>query len=211
MKLFLLFLSIIFCFTANAQIEKGSKLLGGSLNFNYTDYPSATNNPAVTNFNISAEFAKAFKNNNFRGFHIGYGNGNLGNTKTNSYFGGLFYRKYISIVKDFFFFGEADINLAYGKTASNSIGTPATNLTSNIYSSAISLRPGLSYAVNPKLHLEVAFSTLASLYYQHEEVKQTTGSTTNTSKMNSVGISTSTQLNPFSNIQFGFRFLLQKK
>ncbi|HUS01567.1 MAG TPA: hypothetical protein VMY77_07565 [Chitinophagaceae bacterium] len=67
MRSCLLILSIVFSISANAQIKKGSILLGGSLNFNHEDISGSDF------FNIYIQYAKAYKVNTFFGFQLGYG------------------------------------------------------------------------------------------------------------------------------------------
>ena len=203
MRSCLLILSIIFCLNANAQITKGSTLLGGSLSFN-------SNTNQGSSLNVSAQFGKAYKDNGFHGFQIGYSYAKHIDQIWNFYSFGIFYRKYIPIIKEFYFFGEINFNLGYAKLTSKSSNPTATNRT-NIYRGTISLMPGLSYAVNSKLHLEIAFSNIASLHYERQIDKYTGGPAPFSTTHNNFGFNTSTQLNSFSNIQFGFRLLLQKK
>ena len=128
-----------------------------------------------------------------------------------SYSGGIFHRKYIPIFKHLYFFGEANLNVGYSKLTSGFSGSYLSNTQITYYYGSVSLIPGLSYAVNSKLHLEIAFSNIASLYYSYHENKNTTGGITSSSSENVFGLNTSSQLNSLSNIQFGFRLLLQKK
>ena len=204
MRLSLLILSITFCMSANAQITKGSTLLGGSLNF-------ITGTNQGTAFNISAQYGKAYKTNSFHGFQIRFSHSHQNSTRGNGYSGGIFYRKYIPIVTGFYFFGEANFDLGYNKLSSGFSDPAATSNKITTYYGSVSLIPGLSYAVNSKLHLEIAFSNLASLSYAHQEYKSTTGGVSSSNNENIFQLNTSTQLNSLSNIQFGFRLLLQKK
>jgi hypothetical protein len=206
MKLFLLLLTATFCLNTHAQIAKGSTLLGGSLNFNYEDFNK------TTIVGVSTQFAKAYKDNNFRGLQLSYWHAKQNNTIFNSYFGGIFFRKYIPIVNQFYFFGQAACNVGYSKRNDFLVipNPTATYGTTENYNLLISFSPGLSYAINKKLHLEIALSDLANLHFTHEVAKRTTNNITNTFKSNSIGLSSSTQLNSLSGIQFGFRFLLQK-
>ena len=206
MRALLLVLFITFSLCGHAQIQKGSTLLGGSLNFN-------SGNKKGTGFGISGQYGKAYKENTFRGFQLGYNHSDQTGSIANVYFGGIFYRRYVPVIKQFYFFGEVNLNAGYSnsKLTPGFSGPSAVNTQIISYYGSLSLIPGLSYAVNSKLHLEIVFLSLANLYYAHNENKNTSGGITISDRENSFGLNTSTQLNLLSNVQFGFRFLLQKK
>ena len=204
MRTCLLFVSIFIFSTTNAQIKKGSTLLGGSLNFNHDD------NSGSNAFYINIQYAKAYKDNTLFGFQLGYGHNKPINQHWNFYNGGVFSRKYLPIVKDLFLFGEANLNLGYAKMDATSFNPTATTVTQN-YNASISLMPGLSYGINSKLHLEIAFPNIASVYYNHQKLTHTSVHGPFTTRSKSFGLNTSTQLNTFNNIQFGFRLLLAKR
>jgi hypothetical protein len=204
MRTHLLILSILFCVGANAQIIKGSTLFGGSVNFSHAD------NANGTAFYASVQYAKAYKDNNFFGLQVGYGHNHHINQNWNFYNGGIFYRKYLPIVKSLYLFGEGNFNLGYSRLYSIS-SNPQSETIDNNYNATISLMPGLSYAVNSKLQLEIAFPNIASLYYGHHVYKNTTSGVSFTTHDSNYGLNSSSQLNTFSNIQFGFRFLFQKR
>jgi hypothetical protein len=127
----------------------------------------------------------------------------------NSYSGGIFYRKYIPLIKDFYFVGEINLNLGYSRLNSYSF-SPTSTSTITSYYGMISLIPGVSYAINSRFHLEIAFSNIANLGIGYYKSKNTTGGLTSSNHETSFGLNTTTQ-HSFSNIQFGFRLLLQKK
>ena len=204
MKTRLFILSLFFCISAHAQIIKGSILFGGSISF---DHDGRSNS---NTFYGSAQYAKSFKDNNFFGLQVGYGYHNPINQNLNFYNGGIFYRKYLPIVKSLYLFGEGNFNLGYARVYSIS-SNPQSKTIDNNYSATISLMPGLSFAVNSKLQLEIAFPNIARLYYFHHVYQNTTSGVSFTTHDNNYGINSSLQLSTFSGIQFGFRFLFQKK
>lgn len=203
MRSSLLILSIIFCLGTQAQIKKGSILLGGNLGFSYSKNQASL-------FSISTQYAKAYKDNKFCGFLASYGHTSQINITQNYYAAGVFYRRYVSIVKELYFFGEADFSLGFSRIAGGNSIPPSAYTQSDQYTALASLMPGLSYAVNRKLHLEIAFNNLASLFYNHQIDKHISGSSTFINKSNNIGLYTSTQLNFLGNIRFGFRFLFDK-
>jgi hypothetical protein len=200
MKVCLLILFILFSTIANAQITKGTILSGGNLNFS-----SVQNHGG--GFSFSGQIGRAYKENSIRGFNAGYSHGKSGNTFVNSYSGGIYYRKYIPVIKDFYFVGEVNLNIGYSKLNSYSY-SPTSTITT--YYGMISLIPGVSYAVNSRLHLEIAFSNIANLQIGYNKSKNINGGVTSSYHETNFGLSTATQ-HSFSNIQFGFRLLLQKK
>ena len=126
-KITIRFISFFYCsLLANAQIKKGSILLGGQASFSHNNVnypPNQGSNQTLNNGSISLSWGKAISDNTVLGLDFQFGMSNNHNNgypnqkqKYNSYGAGIFYRKYKSLAKDFYFFLEGGLNYSYGKT-----------------------------------------------------------------------------------------------
>lgn len=183
---FLLFLfSAIICSVPSfAQFQKGDKVIGAGLNFqSYTNEINSAFIPQInktTSVGLSTELGLANKANRLSGFFI---NGSYGLSKvefptqptTNSksdYYTigtGYFTRRYKSLGKSFFVFGEGRAGISY--TNAENSGTNANK--SKSYGISAGIYPGLAYRVNNRFFLELKFADFVSLGYSHHESTNT--------------------------------------
>lgn len=203
-------------FTTQAQITKGSKLIGSSLVLGTSKQDNNVNNPVSksTTVRILPSFGLAIKENLVVGvsllytrLHQKYGPAQY-TTKTgyDAYGGGVFVRKYKQLAKsDFYLFGDAGLNYVASKEyreeeAVRKFTTKGNNIGLNV-------SPGLSYAVNNRLHLELGLSNLLQANVSFS--KQTNDQNDDVIKQNGFNLSSSvSEIN--NNISFGVRFLLAK-
>ncbi len=205
-KVFTLFTIATFCFTAaNAQINKGSILLGGNISgntYNSKTSSSPSSTYKTSGFNFSPTVGVAVKQNLIIGGSLQFGTGKTSSTNNNdinrnSYGVGVFVRKYKQLSKsDFYFLGEADGNVSFSKETIKSSPQFIRKQTSV----GIGLTPGIAYAVSKRFHLEAALQNLVSLGYTNTNENGTTS--------DSFGISTN--LSGMNSISFGFRFFIAK-
>lgn len=130
-KITLAFLPLIFLsLTAFAQLEKGSKILGGSFNISTqtTEYPYGynPNKSRVRGIEISPSFGWLVSDNLVLGLQTSYFNWkNLYPTSddqiSSGFGGGTFLRKYFPAGEQFAFFGQLGINLEGKKGEYNSV------------------------------------------------------------------------------------------
>ena len=209
-----LLLTAVFGFAAfintNAQIKKGSVLLGGDLGFTSykDDYKTTTETDTKNNsISVSLSAAKAFRENRFWGLKSSFSNqkqsyysGNVRYTnESNGYGLGLFYAQYSPLHKKLYLFGEAGLQYNYSSSKNND------NLT-NIYTRSKSnggglyLTPGLSYAACKKMHIQLTIPSLIAANYSQTKMTNRTTS----------GFNISTGLNGtlLNALGFGFRFIL---
>jgi hypothetical protein len=169
----LLFIVILFSVSfVNAQINQGSFLLGGNLSFaHYNDkYQSPGNNTSSTSAIIDLSAGKAIAENRVVGIHLTYSpmksisQSNNSKQIRNLYGGGVFYRKYKNLSKDFYLFLgiEGDYYFSkneYRDSSGNSLVVNKSNY------GQLSLYPGLSYEIMKHLQLEVLLANLMNLDY----------------------------------------------
>jgi hypothetical protein len=202
---------------ANAQFTKGSVLLGGQLS--YAHYSSEyTNTPEQHSSygTYTVSIGKAVSENTVAGINLTYSPYSVDNYnnygvgpleyKSNYYSIGIFYRKYKTLGKDFFLFGEAGANYSWstasGKNDSARKVVDGTSNGGNIY-----VMPGIAYKISKKFFLEL---TIPSLFYIQYNAVNTNVQSNQPTKQNSdqFSVSTSLSANPFDALAIGFRLNL---
>ena len=211
-KIILPFLFILFCSTiASAQITKGSKLLGGGISFGNSTSETSINKTTQTGATINLSAGVAVKPNLIVGgsVNFGYSDYEVNPTdrqETTNYGGGAFVRKYFPLGKNFYLYGQTDLNISFNE-GSQTQGTDFFS-ESKGWGINLNLAPGVSYALTKKFHLELGFYNLASIGYNHSELDVSTMAGNTKTENSFFGFSsnlgTSTPLN------IGFRFLLAK-
>ncbi|MGC4232463.1 MAG: hypothetical protein QM594_05735 [Niabella sp.] len=198
--------------TANAQIEKGTWIIGGAASYNTLKDKSLPqlNSPKTVSsknslFSINAGFA--FKENNVLGLVATYApstfhdetplEDGIVQTRSKGHQKGIgaFYKGYKPLGNKFFFFGETTAWYSNGKYSSN------TN-TIKMNSVDLSLSPGLAYQVLNNVHLEISIPNIFRVGY---------------SKSENPGVDAVNELfyayanlrsNPIENLGIGFKILL---
>lgn len=215
--LFSLLFIIAATVTTQAQITKGSKLLGGNLSFGQSKLDSdiAQSEIKSSTFNISPSIGIAVKENLIAGVNIGYSTGKQKQVSSNltvldakitGFVAGVFIRKYKQLAKsNFYLFGEGALD--YSNMKEERKEQMPDQFTTKTHSVSLSVKPGVSYAVNNRLHLELGLNNLFNAGYT--ATKQSNNQNDNTVKQNSFGVSTNIT-NISNNISVGVRFLLAK-
>lgn len=216
MKKIILFYINLFCiaFISQAQITKGSVLLGGGI----SAFSSKSENNNVESkshgFNFRPSLGFVIKDNQVLGFTVGYGRNqtkfeNSPQTSTgNNYGAGVFYRKYIPLSKSFYLFGEAGFGYYSSKSENAAITTQSYKNTQEQTNTGLSLFPGIAYAVGKRFHLEASLNNLVTLYYSKNKSEQTFQG--NVSKNESKGVSMDVNVSSTAPITLGFRFIIGK-
>lgn len=212
---------ILCCVTlvSSAQINSGKILLGGSISY----YKNKNTQPAqpflpYSNYEYlysNIQIGKFIKQNTAVGTILSYGyssNFTLGNSdnKINQYSAGVFYRKYKSLISNFYFFGEGDALYSYSKNKQvyNQASTNITNTISN--GASISFIPGISYNVWKKMQVELIMQNILSIGYSHVKTEYTyTNPTASSSNEGNIfSINTNLNSNLLANFGIGFKFFL---
>lgn len=210
---------MLFAFVAEAQISKGKILLGGTLGYSTgsseADYPLPSPPYDKQHFvTISPSVGKVIKDNlvlgivgsYFTGLQRSQNQSNETEWKTDGYGGAVFLRRYISLTKNFYFFGQGAAGYSVNKqtqTTNKQLITESKNGLANL-----ALLPGLSYAVTPKFFVEANLNNLALITYNHSIFRSFNPNTNiiETSKGNSFSVSTS--LSGTTQFSIGFKVLL---
>jgi hypothetical protein len=161
-------------------------------------------------FLLSPSIGFVVKNNNVLGLSLSYGHGTdkseYSKETDNQYSGGLFYRRYLPVVKNFYFFGQSDAYYRYSKNEYSSNGNYKYWNENN--TARVSLYPGLAYAINNRFHIELALNDLLALNYTKYQHKLE--STFGSAEDNNETLTIQTSRIGFSNVVVGFRIALGK-
>lgn len=201
--------------TTQAQITKGSVLLGGNISAatNKQTYSGNTNEYTQRTFNITPSIGFVTADNKVWGFSLTYGHTSSKSNSTpddynyNGYGGGVFHRRYATLGKGFYLFGEANAGYNYSKQKQTLIqpNQDRTIRTDVVY---LTVYPGITYAVHKNFHLEVGINNLLRLDYSTQKVTDINGGTGNVATQKNFGFSSNaSSANP---LVVGFRFVLGK-
>jgi hypothetical protein len=207
--------------TSQAQINKGSVLLGGSIGYNKGKSATWQQDIKIKTFIFSPAVGVAVKENLVVGARIDYLKQtqnsqndayytNKQAIETKNYGGGLFVRGYVPVINRLYVFGEG--------TASYTVLRETNTQTSNYndkqvrktkgYSTGLSFTPGVSFAVTKKFQIEGGFNSLFNVSYLKSKTNYTTGYVGNVKpdkqELFTAGISHDDE----SMFYVGFRFVL---
>jgi len=213
-KITFITLAFLCCsFFVNAQIKEGSLLIGGQVY--YANVSAKTSNGGrmekASNGVIDLSLGKAIKDNVVLGVHLQFipgtsdqiNNGSVSyKTKSNGYGAGVFYRKYKTLAKDFYFFIEAGANYLYEKQTTRD--TAGNKVQMSTYSAVqLALAPGISYKVLKNLHMEVMIPGLLTLQYEVDK----TSSISQSASQNKYTFNTNINASTLNNLSVGFRLI----
>ena len=205
----LLFSILMMAAYAEAQIRKGSFLLGGGVGFSFANSPGSMGGQKQKGINISPSLGLAIKENLVVGLsgQYAFSDTKISNSPykqtSNAYSAGLFMRKYMLLASRFYLFGEGGLNFRTVKDKSdyNGVVNSITNKSINL-----SLYPGLTYAIHKNFHLEVGLNNLLTLGHSWSKEVQTLQTGTQINKGSSTYFSTN--FSAASPLTVGFRVVL---
>lgn len=210
--LFLACTILSFATISQAQIKKGSVLLGGSLGYSKQHSENGTNENEFKAVNFTPTVGIAFKDNWIAGVSGGLSwstsksNSLTPRSEVDGYSAGVFVRRYAPLGKNFYLYGNAGFN--YSKLNREEVLN--TDQSRDIVSKGVSLAitPGLAYAISKRFHLEAYLNNLLSLNYQTTKTENLFlgGKTTTEDKSFDFGTNFSTS----APLSIGFRFILGK-
>jgi hypothetical protein len=225
----LLTLVLIFSisFIVSAQFKKNDILLGGQLSYSYySTNQTVTNSPGYpqndqkqNNGNITISAGKALNETTVLGVTLSYlpvssksyysnGVGPL-NYRDNGFSAGIFYRKYKTLGKEFYLFGQIAAFYNWSnQTGKDSAGV--TILTGSGWGAGINLYPGIAYRISKHFFLELTIPDLfLAQYNKLKSVSQENiVSSFGTSQSDQFTISSSLSSNPLMGLGIGFRLIL---
>lgn len=204
-------LSIVTVFiagAAQAQIGKGTVMLGGSVSGGNSKSEDNLGVSKSKGFSISPSVGVAVKDNIVVGVFANYGHSkneystNIGSSATNTNVGGgVYVRTYAPLSKRFYLFGNGSFNYSYSKSESD------FTQNNRIYKSngvGIGLYPGVAFDVNKWLQLETSLPSFISVGYSRSRAI-IPGVPDVKSRQFSAGINVS----PATDLNLGIRILLR--
>ena len=209
---------VSFATISQAQISKGSILLGGTIGFSNAKNEDDINNGKSNTINFNPTVGIAIKENWVMGISAGFSSYKEDPSihysykrDGESYSGGLFVRRYSAIGKNFYLYGN-------GAVTYNQVDQSQTNSAStheNYYHSkgiTLSIAPGIAYAINKWFHLEASLNNLLTAGYTTSDQRNITlnNGVTSSSSIKSKSFGFGTNLNPTSSLCIGVRFVLGK-
>lgn len=208
----LVFIATILANTTDAQVTKGSILLGGDISGS-TEKRKTGNETSfkASGVHIQPVFGKAIRENLVLGANLGFGIYNSemlpsnGKLETDSYSAGVFLRKYRHIGSSgFYIFIQGGLNANFLKQNWENFNNNYNEIKRTTI--GVAAYPGVSYAVSKKLHLEAGFNNLLMLNYSLEKGSNGTTAADYTTKAFDIA----TSLNGVTALNLGFRVLLGK-
>jgi hypothetical protein len=225
-RILLISVFLFFSFAASAQFKKNDILLGGQLSYSYNSNsdsePSGyyTSSDQKMNYgNITISLGKSLNENTIVGINLSYlpssSTSYLGNGpppikyQYNGYSVGIFFRKYKSLGKDFFVFGQGSASYGWSdQTGKDSTGKKIVSGSS--WNAGIELFPGIAYRISKHFFLELNIPDLFVARYTkgHSSNPYGINNEVQTSKNDNLLISTSLSSNLLTNLGLGFRLIL---
>ncbi|HEU4469682.1 MAG TPA: hypothetical protein VFR58_01245 [Flavisolibacter sp.] len=192
---------------AQAQISKGSIMLGGSITGGSSKQGLAQE-LKQNSIGIAPTVGIAIKENTIAGVELFYGNNTTkqspNKVDNDNYGAGVFVRKYLSLGRSFYLFGQPGIFFNHARTryiSNTSLGKSlSTGITARFY-------PGISFAATKRFHLECGLPNLVQVGLSRNKNYDAADVLTDKSTSMNFSVSASS----FSAISFGFRVFLTKQ
>lgn len=207
-------LCILFFQCSDAQVQKGSTFIGGSFSYSHDKSEGDPTYGKSSSWYVLPQIGKAIRDNKIVGIQLKFsgaknwgGNSpNVTENSNNSYGLGIFYRQYVPVYQKLFIYGQASAGYAYldGKDELQNIRLrKRTGSTTDL-----SMSLGLSYQAGRKIWIEAGIGSLLYVAYTHQKIQDldTQGQVVDSRKYSN--FSANVNLNSFSNLTLGFRFIL---
>jgi hypothetical protein len=202
-----------------AQITKGSFFIGGSISAGAEKTTSTFGNSHALRFlQVSPVFGKAIRDNLVLGGGVSFYTNNYGNIENDSrstFGANIFLRKYKTLGKGFYLFGEAALNLGY-TPYSMGFFNPTTNTfyttETRRYSISADFSAGIAYQLSKRVQVELSLPLLAGVGFSQERYRSGLGSPTPyTTRKNNLYLNSNLGNSPLNNLSLGIRVFLGKQ
>lgn len=188
----LILIGLLIHLVVSGQIKQGAHFLGGSFSVSRNENESNPGNTEFKTFNsqFSPAYGYAVKKNLIIGGDIvlqsGKNEGNNTSQRSRGFGAGFFLRKYLPLGKGFYLFGQGRFGVGQINTKTIIGNFPANETNSKQTNVGLTVYPGVSYAINNKLQLEVGLNDL--LYLQYTQGRTETENSPVESSFNSISI-----------------------
>ena len=218
MKLKCLFsLFALTCVLASqAQINKGSLLLGGSIGYNKGKSKTWQQDLKIKTIIFSPAIGVAVKENLVVGARFDYLK-QTQNSKydasystkldidTKNYGGGIFIRRYVPVINRLYVFGEGTASYTALRETSTQTSTYNKSVAKTKgYTTGLSFTPGVAFGVSKKFQIEGGFNSLFNVSYLKSKTTYNYSNQPENQELFSAGISHDDQ----SMFYVGFRFII---
>lgn len=216
MKKLFIVLSLLLCgHLSQAQIDKGTVLLGGDITLSSTTGTGTSQNVKQQLFLVDPTVGLGVANNLVLGLDLGLGyqsERDAFGLQDNHYQAGVFLQKYKPLGSGFSFFGATELSFGYDdQTQDESAGMREDTRTTTV---ELAFSPGVAYALSHRWQMQVAFPRVLALSYSNqkqvlnipEQGGPTQGETTE--GYHSYGLSTS--LSTEFQLSVGLQYLIGK-
>ena len=200
----------------SAQIQKGSVLIGGQLNFSTTKNETEDIHSKSTGGTIAISIGKAINENTVLGLNLSFSPREEKNvyrwidTADISYQHwsyGVFLREYKRLAKGLLLFGQGDAGYISSKQTEDYKSTPG-ELTYRQQGAYLSVAPGIAYQLFKKMQVELMLSNLLYLQYTVTKTESEIAQVPNT-KRNEFSFNSNLNNNSsLGGLGIGFRFVL---
>lgn len=192
--------------SASAQINKGSIFLGGHLGF----WTGKEQTQKSVSFNVTPAVGIAVSENLVAGLDLTFDHAKteytpvFGTTRTRHVGGGVFLRKYATLGKGFYLFGQGRVGAVRSTSdyATSNFGQDSKGFSLNL-----GVYPGVAYNVNRKLQLEIGFPNVFNVAWSNMNYDATPNNTAYKTSHFSATTSLSSSTNFLS---LGVRVFLEK-
>ena len=209
MRIFTFVVICIFISSTISAQHKGNILLGGSIGF--FDYKSDANGTKnnQTSIYLNPSFGKFYSKNRMAGINLNYYHSKYRDSlSSNSYGLGIFLRQYQALGKSFFIFVEENLSASTTKYNDDIISGIPADVKAKQKAVGAYVFPGISYAANKRLQIEIGLPQLLSIYYAHQTLNYESVATPIKNKYNVFSANTGFKNGWIGDLTFGVRWMI---
>lgn len=198
---------------AQAQINEGAVLLGGNISHSKIENINSMST-RTTDWVISPSVGIALRTNLVAGVGLNYSNRKYREPNArqdNDMIGGmLFLRKYIPLGRGFYFFAQGGAGYTHLEDVHTTSTTSTSRTTQKTNTIQAHFYPGLSFAINKRIHLEAGLNNLLTVGHSTVRTTRYTSWTGTTTRSKGSSLNFDTNVSGITPVSIGFRFLFNK-
>jgi hypothetical protein len=173
-KLFLSCSLFLVSLISQAQFNRGTIVLGGDLGLatssdKVTSAGFTSPKTTSTDIYVRPSIGLAVQKDLVLGVNLGLGYLTQPGQKENSYDFGVFMRKYKDLAGRLYFFGETGLLFDYSDYILDNAGGSPSRQETKASDIVMGFTPGIAYLLNRRWQLEVAFPSVISARYTHDQ------------------------------------------
>ena len=215
-KIYTLSLSLLSFICLHSQIPKKANLLGGDFFYGRSDIVQSPQEQDMQILILGASYGRAIRENTVLGMHFtvspihrySYVSGpNITKIETTSFSVSPYFRKYKTLGRGFYFFGEAATH--FGMLTSERKSIPGGyDWEEKNWNTGLTVAPGIAYQLLRRLHLQITIPDVLRIQYGETKYSSDNPAISN-DKSSSFEISSRLRsLAQLGNLSFGLYFIL---